>query len=201
MTGPAPNEHPLSRTHDLLQKAQGGDGDAANELFLLFRDPLERYLHAQLPHVVRSVQDTQDAVQEVMMRMYTSLGKYKYQGVGSLWGYLRKIARNYVLEQVREKKHWGGARGEPAVPAATTEIVAAQPSPHAHAQSREQFDLYESALAKLTPRTRNAFLLKWELKLEFAQIAKECGFNTADAARMAVTRAIQQMAEEMGERK
>lgn len=189
---------PFTQTQILVQKAQGGDASAANELFAAFRAPLERYLHAQLPWVVRSIQDTQDAVQEVLLRMHRSLAQYQYKGAGSFWGYLRTIARHYVAETVRERKRWGGAQGAPEQ-AATPDLPAKQPSAHDTAVSRERFAKYERALDRVSPRTRMAFLMKFELKMEYEAIARDCGFKSADAARMAVTRAVRQMAKEMGE--
>ncbi|MBI3818560.1 MAG: sigma-70 family RNA polymerase sigma factor [Planctomycetes bacterium] len=188
----------FTTTLDLLQRVRAGDREALEGLFVHFRRPLELYLHAQLPLVVRSVQDTQDAVQEVMMRMLKTLPNYKYRGVGSLWGYIRMIARNYVLEQVRERKHWGAAKGQTG-DAPAPETPAKQASPFTHAEARERFELYEHALSRIPERTRRALLMKLELKLEFADIARECGFSSADAARMAVARAVRQMAQALGE--
>jgi len=185
------------RTEDLLQRVQRGDAGALNILFERFRDPLERYLHSQLPFVVRSVQDTQDAVQEVMMRTYQSLTNYHHKGVGSLWGYIRTIARNYVIETFRERKKWGSAKGGEDG-ASFGSAPAKGPSPPETVLAHERVERYEKALQKLPERTRIAFLMRIELGSEFQWIATDCGFATADAARMAVKRAAKFLAEEMG---
>lgn len=194
--GAAPGDDPLSRTHDLLYKARGGDSAALNALFDIFRDPLERYLHAQLPLMVRSFQDTQDAVQEVMLRMFQALPEYHYQGVGSLWGYLRRIARNYVIDSARERKRWGTAGG--GTDTAAGRVTDGKPSPIDQAAAHERFERYERALEKIPERARHAFLMRIELQLDYATIARDCNLPSPDAARMVIARATKRLTETMG---
>jgi RNA polymerase sigma-70 factor (ECF subfamily) len=193
---PVPGDDPLSRTQDLLQRARGGDGAALNSLFDNFRVPLEKYLHAQLPPFVRSFQDTQDAVQEVLIRTFQSLDHYQHKGVGSLWGYMRTIARNYVAESWRERRRWGTAKGGDDLQFGGLRDKG--PSPPEKVTSSERYERYEAALGKIPVRSRNAFLMRIELGADYKLIAKDCGFASGDAARMAVKRAAESIAHDMG---
>jgi DNA-directed RNA polymerase specialized sigma24 family protein len=56
---------------------------------------------------------------------------------------------------------------------------------------------YESALSALEPRQQQAVLLRVEFGYGYAEIADAIGCNTANAARMVVSRALVSLAREM----
>ena len=58
---------------------------------------------------------------------------------------------------------------------------------------KEELARFDEALVDLDERPRNALLMRLELDLDYATIAGECGYPTPDAARMAVTRVLEQV--------
>jgi len=56
---------------------------------------------------------------------------------------------------------------------------------------------YERALATLSAADQEAIVLRVELGLDFEEIASQLGKPSTDAARMAVSRAIARLANEM----
>ena len=71
-------------------------------------------------------------------------------------------------------------------------------SPLDEAIGREAVARYEASLERLKPEERQAVILRVELQLPYAQIAEEMQKPSADAARMAVARALVRLAEGMG---
>ena len=72
-----------------------------------------------------------------------------------------------------------------------------RPSPVEEVILHEVMDAYEAALGKLKPEDREAIVARIELGLSFQQIAQALGKPSADAARMATSRAIDRLAQEM----
>ena len=57
--------------------------------------------------------------------------------------------------------------------------------------------MYQAALERQPERTREAVALRLELGLSYVEIAERIGSASPNAARMLITRALMQMAEEM----
>lgn len=206
-TPPTPMDIPTSHasdalgaTRELLPLARGGDSAASGQLFVRYERPLARFLHARLPGGARSLVETQDVVQEVFTRALEALPSLEFRGAGAFWAYLRTVAMRHVFDlqrraQVRraDALSVSDSHGAPADAGA---------GPLAHVIGAEELSRYEAALAKLSERTREALLLRLELDLDYAAIAKELDWPSADAARMAIGRALRELGEEMsrGER-
>jgi RNA polymerase sigma-70 factor (ECF subfamily) len=56
---------------------------------------------------------------------------------------------------------------------------------------------YEAALTRLKPEKQQTIITRIEMSLSYAEIAEALGKPSPDAARMAVSRAIVRLAEEM----
>jgi DNA-directed RNA polymerase specialized sigma24 family protein len=70
-------------------------------------------------------------------------------------------------------------------------------SPLEAAIGAEAVESYECALEALSDSEQEAIVLRVELGLDFEEIARQLGKPSADAARMAVTRAIARLADQM----
>jgi RNA polymerase sigma-70 factor (ECF subfamily) len=78
-----------------------------------------------------------------------------------------------------------------------TEHADPSASPLDEAIGHEAVERYEQALQRLRPEEREVIIARVELQQSYAQIAAAHAKASADAARMAVTRALVRLAEEM----
>ncbi|MBK7878242.1 MAG: sigma-70 family RNA polymerase sigma factor [Planctomycetes bacterium] len=181
-----------------MAAAREGKEQARDELFARFRAPLVAFLHARLPWSTRGLLDTDDLVQEALANAFAALPRFEDRGTGAFWRFLRQIGLNQVRQAIRSQN--AAKRGTPEVLDETHRFSAPSakgPGPLELLLAVEEFEAFESALAGLPERTRTALLLRFEVDLEYSEIAVECGFSTADAARVAIQRAIADVAKEL----
>jgi RNA polymerase sigma-70 factor (ECF subfamily) len=176
---------------DLLLKAQSGDDDALNRLLARYLPRLKRWASGRLPSGLRTMLDTGDLVQDAVINSLRHLNTLEIRTEGALQAYLRRAVNNRITDLYRRAGR-RQTRGE-----MPEEIVAAGTSPLEAAIGAEALENYERALASLNDAERQAIVLRVELGLNFEEMATQLGKPSADAARMAVTRAITRLAAEM----
>lgn len=190
-----PQPHDLSQTGELLQRAQGGDEKARNDLFERFWPKLAAYLRQRLPQHARSLEETQDMVQDVCIKAFQNLPRFEDRGIGSFWMFLRTTAHNQLIDTVRrhkrDEKKEAIAEESHAAPSAPAR------SPLQDAAGREIVERFEQALARLPQRMQQAITMRLELDVDYQTIADECGWASPDAARVAIARALLQLSKEM----
>jgi RNA polymerase sigma-70 factor (ECF subfamily) len=192
---PPLEDHPLASTAQILAQAQTGDGAARGELLLRYREPLARFLHGRLSPSSRGALDTDDIVQDVLTAALVQLEGFEYRGLGSFWGYLRRIGINLILQEERRQ----GIRPIEGNDSAPLDAVTdgARETPPAAMLRKETFEAFEAALEEVAEPARGALLLRLELGLPYGLIASECGYPSADAARMAIGRGMAWLAHEL----
>jgi RNA polymerase sigma-70 factor (ECF subfamily) len=184
----------LLATVDLVTRVQQGDRAAVERLFRRYRPRLESFLFARVPPRARRLCDTQDLVQEVCLKILAALDRFHARGIGSFWWFARSIARNLLIDIGRrsdaapETSMRDGSSSCPSAPG---------PSPSKEAERNESAAAFDRALEHLPEKQRTALLMRLELGLEWNLIAADCDFPSADAARVAVKRGLQEMAREM----
>lgn len=176
---------------DLLERAKAGDPHALDALIARYLPRLRRWAHGRLPSWARDLADTQDLVQETVFRAFTQVGRFEVRGEGALQAYLRQALINRIRSEMRRV----GRR--PEATALDTQAEDAGPSPLEAAIGREAVERYESALSRLRPEDREAIIGRLELGLTNEELADALGKPTANAARMAVERALLRLAKEM----
>ena len=181
----------VESTVELLNRARGGDASALNALFSRCLPPLRRWAHGRLPTGARGALDTQDLVQDTVMNALQRLDRFESRHEGALQAYLRQAVLNRIRDEARKLSR----RPAPA------ELDDAQPSPGASpldiAVGREGVERYEAALARLRPADREAIVARLELQYDYAELAELLNKPNANAARVAVTRAIARLLEQM----
>ena len=182
----------IQATLSLLQQALAGDDAASTTLLRYYRVRLERFLAGRLPSSSRSLLDTPDLVQEILARAWSRLPEFEHRGPGSFWAFLRASALHAVADEYRRSSR-GLQQKTLSDTSAPDESVSGR-SPLDALTNTEAFGAYEDALGKLDERLRTAIQLRLELGSTFEQIAVDCGFSTAEAARKAVGRGIQEIA-------
>jgi RNA polymerase sigma-70 factor (ECF subfamily) len=189
---PGSTGHPLAATEDLLEAAKNGDETAKERLFARVYPRLSRWASGRLPRFARSLLDTEDLVQDALLKTFTGLARVETRGPGNFQAYVRQAILNRIKDQVR----WSARRpGPDEVP---PDLPDASPSPLEEAIGADVLARYETAFAKLSAADQELLHLRIELDFDVGEIAAMTGRPTRDAARMAVQRALARLAEAMG---
>ena len=181
----------LDSTVDLIERVRGGDGDALDRLMARHVGPLRRWVSGRLPRWARDLADTDDLVQDTLLRTFQKIGDFDHRGTGALQAYLRQAVLNRVRDELRHK-----ARTPLMVDHEGLSLEAGG-SPLEEAMGREALERYEAALSRLTPEEREAIIGRVEMEYSYAELAEMLGKPTADAARKAARRALLRLAGEM----
>jgi RNA polymerase sigma-70 factor (ECF subfamily) len=183
----------LETSLELLDRVRAGDRAALERLCAIHLPAMARWATGRLPRWARDLLSTEDLVQETLLKTLQALGHFQPRHDGALQAYLRQALINRVRDEVRRITRYPtpGALEDDA------EHADASASPLDEAIGHEAVERYESALQRLRPEEREVIIARVELQQSYAQIAAAHGKASADAARMAVTRALVRLAEEM----
>jgi RNA polymerase sigma factor (sigma-70 family) len=176
---------------DLLERARAGDRPALEALIARYLPRLRRWAGGRLPYWARDLADTQDLVQDTVIQAFKHIGRFEPAGDGALQAYLREAVMNRIRTEIRR------TRRRPAAAAIDSAIVDPAPSPLECAIGSEAIERYERALARLRPADRDAIIARVEMGLTHSELMHALGKPTANAARMAVERALFRLAHEM----
>jgi RNA polymerase sigma-70 factor (ECF subfamily) len=175
----------------LLARIREGDADALNQLIERHLPALQRWARGRLPYGIRDLEDTADLVQETVIQALRHLDHFEYRREGALQAYLRQAVYNRIRMEFRRK------RSRPQRVELDAEQQDDAVSPLEEAVGHEALERYERALARLKPEDRETVVTKIELDCSYAELARALGKPSADAARMALGRALLRLAEEM----
>lgn len=198
VSGPAPDSAhrppspSLGTISVLLERARSGDSAAREALARRSVEALRRFASGRVPHRVRGRLDTDDLVQNAVMRGFERLESFERRGHGSFLANLRTIILNQIRDEARRL-----ATRMPHEPIAE-ELPQPGLDPIEQAVGREVVRDYEAALQGLKPAAREAVILRLELGYSYEEIAEAAGMASANSARMAVSRALVRLAERMG---
>ena len=183
---------PSLPTLDLVRGAQRGEEPALEQLYARYLPRLRWWARGRLPAYARDGLDTEDLVQEAMMRTLRHLEGFDPQRAGCFQAYTRQAVLNAIRDHVR--------RARPRVPAeqALERHPARGLSPLEELIGNDGLARYERALAELPPQDQELIVGRLELNCGFAELAAMTGKNSPDAARVATKRALVRLAEGMG---
>src|SRR4249920_782233 len=190
---PGPQHDSVESTAALLFRARDGDPQARERLFRRFLPLLVRWAHGRLPPWARDIRETNDLVQDSLIRALKKLHSFEPRGEGSFLAYLRAILLNQVRDDARRAK-----RRPQRVPV-DDDMSDRRPSPLEQAIGRNTLDRYEQALAQLTEDQRQAVFLRLELGYSCAEVALALGRPTENAARQLIARGLAHLAEILDE--
>lgn len=189
---PARVSSPISE--ELLVRVSAGDRGALDQLLARYLPRLHRWAHRRVPAWARSATDTADFVQDTVLRTLPHLDRFRPQGHGALLGYLRRALTNRMRDQFR---HAARHPSPAALDDDAVAVVDAGASPLEQAIRASDRARYESALGRLKPAERQAIIASIEHGYSYAQIALVVGKPSAEAARVAVRRALLKLGQEM----
>jgi RNA polymerase sigma factor (sigma-70 family) len=189
--GPPPGSELLS-TLDLLERFKSGDQQAVSLLVERSIPPLRRWARGRLPGWARGIAETQDLVQTALMRALPRLKEFQARHPGALQAYLRQAVANHIRDEIRK----AAAHPPTELPTAQPDL---SPSPLEQAIGHEAFERYEAALATLRPADREAIVARVELQQSYEEVAIALDKPNANAARVAVARAVKNLVKAMAE--
>ena len=186
---------PLETTIVLLDRVKAGDAHALSQLVERSLPPLRRWARGRLPKWARGLDDTQDLVQDAVMRTLPRLTSFEARHPGALQAFLRQAVANRIIDEVRKVNR------RPGMVELPDNEPDPAPSPLEEAIGHERFERYEAALQTLKPGDREAIIARIELQQSYEEVAIALDKPSADAARVAVTRAVARLVEAMAEQK
>lgn len=189
MSAPLEPERPFSpaETVELVQRAKAGDEDALEQLITRVRPRIQRWAHGRLPRGARSMLDTVDIVQDVLVSSVRHLDNFEQRGPGAFVAYLRRGLVNR-LEDERRK-----LACRPVQTEMPPDVVSPGLSPLDRVLGDEQRARYEAALNELDDVEQAAIVGRFEWGYSYADLAIVLGKPTDGAARAAVVRAVQRL--------
>ena len=182
----------------LIRAAQHGDPDAFEQLVRTYDQQVLRMAF----NLLHSQEDARDVYQEVFLRVYRNLARFRFDCSFSTWLY--RIVANLCLDQIRKRK----VRREEAQSVATEggemdrfQFVPEQRAdvdPQRRLLSAEVKARIEEVLEQLTPRERVVFEMRHFQGMRLRAIGESLGV-TEEAAKNCLFRATQKMRAALGE--
>jgi RNA polymerase sigma-70 factor (ECF subfamily) len=185
-------EEDASSSVALIMRARQGDEAARNELCARYLPRLRRWAHGRLPLWVRDHLDTEDIVQDTLLQSVRRLDGFNPEHERAFCAYVCQALRNRLSDVVRRASR--RPIGTPVSEAAPTR----EPSPLELAVGSETLERYESALQRLRESDRELVVARVELDLDYQEIAALHRKPSVAATRVAVSRALLRLAEQMG---
>ena len=180
----------LESTASLINRVQGGDGEAVDVLWRHYLPALRRWAHGRLPARARHLADTDDIVQKTLLKTLKRVKGFQSRHRGAFFAYLRRALKNQIYDELR-------AAGRKPGFELLVEPTADGPSQLEEAIGRDQLEAFETALEKLQERQREAVIMRVELGASYEEIAGVIGSPSPNAARMVVSRALVRLTEWM----
>ena len=134
----------------LVERAQQGDRDALEELYLIHFDRIYSYLHVS----VGNRHDAEDLTTQTFLKMLESIGSFRWQSAPfSAW--LFRIAHNLAMDHFRARRRW---QPEEEVPEPPVEGAVGR---GARRCSRSAAESMLELIEKLSPEQQQVLTLKF----------------------------------------
>ena len=176
---------------ELLERAKAGDSEALDRLLGRYLPRLRRWASGRLPYWARDLSDTEDLVQDTVVRTLKHIDGFQARREGALQAYLRQAVMNRIRDELRRASR----RAPPKE--LVDDVLSPTTSPLDQAIGREATERYEAALAELRDEEREAIVARIELECSYEEMAVMLGKPTPNAARVAVRRAVVRLAMKM----
>jgi len=160
--------------HDVLDRAQRGDGEAFAELYRRF----SRRVFGLCFHVLGAREDAEDATGEVFLRARTALSRY--DGSVPLGAWLTKVAVNHCVDRLRHRRREARLFSSDAEEA--LDARAPEPSPLAEMMAEEERAALATAVATLPDRYRVPLVLRYSAEMSYDDIAERLGQTRQEVA-------------------
>jgi RNA polymerase sigma factor (sigma-70 family) len=178
-------------TVELINRVKAGDAAARERLVARCIPPLRRWARGRLPSYARDMLDTEDLVQEAVIAALGRIQGFEARREGALQAYLRQALANRIKDVIRYK------RRRPLQTELPEDARDQGESPLEQVIGLENTERYEAAMLRLRDTDREAIIARVELRYSYQELAVALGKPSADAARVAVARAVYRLAQEI----
>ena len=178
-------------TVTLLPLAAKGDHRAVEILIERMRPYLKRFGHGRLPRWARGRAETEDLVQESLIRALNHLPRFENQSIRDFRCWLHTVFRNLVTDEKRFVGRVGLGQELPA------DVQDPAMSPEERVVEQAKAGVSERALQRLEPGERLLIVYRLQHGYSFRELADKLGKPSADAARMTYNRALTKLRNEM----
>ena len=178
-------------TVELINRVKAGDDAARERLVARCIPPLRRWARGRLPSSARDMLDTEDLVQESVLAALGRIQGFEARREGALQAYLRQALANRIKDVIRYK------RRRPLQTELPEDARDQGESPLEQVIGLENTERYEAAMLRLRDTDREAIIARVELRYSYQELAVALGKPSADAARVAVARAVYRLAREI----
>jgi RNA polymerase sigma factor (sigma-70 family) len=166
---------------------------AVDRLFELLMPTLLRWTHRRLPPRARRRMDSADLIQEALVGVLEHLPDLDERSPERVQAYAQQAIRNRIRDEIRraDKVEVSGGDGRAGT-------ASGDASPLDAAIESEDQLRFRAALDRLDPADRDLIVGRVDRGLDYETLAARTGRPTAEAARVAVRRAVLRLAREMG---
>jgi RNA polymerase sigma-70 factor (ECF subfamily) len=172
----------------LVDRAQAGDREALEELYLLHFDRIYSYLHVS----VGNRHDAEDLTTQTFLRMLESIKRFRWQSA-PFAAWLFRIAHNLAMDHFRAARRWQPEEEVPEIPGEL------EPSAEAQAlQSIGRQSLLE-LIEDLSHEQQQVLTLKFVFNFANADVATILG-KTEGAIKSLQHRALVSLQKQIGDR-
>jgi len=160
----------MTEDDELMVRIQGGESRAFEELVSCHQSPLIGFFFRN----TRDRQMSEDLCQETLLRVYNQ--SWDYLPVGRFRGWMYRIARNLLIDNVRRQSHdalvkavTGKADDEQD---ALSRLAGEVLSPHEKANARELSDLVDEMLGEIPEDQKLTFTMHHFSGLSLPEVAE-----------------------------
>lgn len=184
---------------EAIRGCQNGHVEAFAEVVGVYERPLHSYVHRLLrgaaPCAAATVEDSEDAVQEIFLKAYGRIRTYDPKRGNRFSTWLFAIARNHCLSLLRRKRI-EGERVDLEDDAAGSVADPGSPNPRDAASRREMAGKAAAAVSRLPEDMRSAFVLKHYEEMSYEDVAAVMGCNVG-TVKSRVARARERLCEDL----
>ncbi len=152
--------------HELVTRFHKGDTEAFNTLVLKYQNRIAKLIYSK----IHDAESTKDLCQEVFLKVYKSLSRFK--GDSAFYSWLYRIAMNSCIDYIRQQSRRKTV-GIDDLEAGVEEflLISKLPSPSHMIEMQELGDIIDKAVNHLPPKQQQVFRLRYEKKLQIKEVA------------------------------
>lgn len=160
---------PVEQEYKIAQRVANGDAVAMRELY----DLTVGRMTAVCTRYVADEAAVSDVLQESYMAIFTTIGRFRYKGEGSLMAWVKRIVVNKSIDWVRNEMHHGGVELHQEVPDVADEDVNAGDVP---------IDVIHGFISQLPAGYRMVFNMYVLDGMSHSEIARSLGIGENTSA-------------------